>query len=44
MTDNLTAPTWLTVTNLVATGPTAYINDSTASAGDTRFYRVILNP
>ena len=44
MTDNLASPTWLTVTNLVATGPVVYMNDSTAAAGDARFYRVIFNP
>ena len=41
--DDLNSPNWLTVTNLVTTGPIAYATDP-APAAATRFYRVILNP
>jgi hypothetical protein len=41
--DNLTSPNWLPVTNLVTTGPVAYVID-TAPASAARFYRVSLKP
>jgi hypothetical protein len=42
--DDLKSPNWLTVTNLVATGPVAYSTHTAATTASTRFYRVLLNP
>jgi hypothetical protein len=42
--DDLKSPNWLTVTNLVVTGPVAYATHTAATTASTRFYRVLLNP